>query len=74
MNWLDLFDDNAEADRARNREMARNELSEVCEDDCEATCPFVGMLPDESNKEEGSPLNFSNSIDREIEAAFIAGF
>ncbi len=35
----------------------------VCEDDYEATCPWVGQLPDESPDEErkqgGSPLNFS---------------
>ncbi len=74
MNWLDLFDDTAEASRKRNREMARNELSEPCEDDCEVSCPLIDMLPEESDKEGGSPLNFSNDIDRQIEAAFESGF
>jgi hypothetical protein len=29
-----------------------------CEDDCEVTCPYIGMLPDESDDEDGSPLDF----------------
>jgi len=74
MNWLDLFDDNAEADRARNREHARNELSGACDDDYEVTCPLIDMLPEESDKEGVSPLNFSNDIDRKIEEAFTQGF
>lgn len=32
-----------------------------CEDDYEAKCPFIEMLPDESNEEEGSPLNFRSN-------------
>lgn len=74
MNWLDLFDDNAEADRARNREHARNELSGACEDDCEVTAPMIDMLPEESYKEGVSPLCFTNDIDRKIEEAFVRGF
>lgn len=31
-----------------------------CEDDYESTTPFVGMLPDESDKPDGSPLNFGD--------------
>ena len=30
----------------------------ACEDDVEAACPYVGMMPEESNHEDGSPLNF----------------
>lgn len=71
MNWLDLFDDNAEADRAFHRTLARREAHGPCEDDVEVTCPLVGMLPDESGKENGSPLHFTNSeIDRLIREAF----
>ena len=29
-----------------------------CEDDVEVACPYVDMLPEESNKPEGSPLRF----------------
>ena len=30
----------------------------ACEDDVESRCPYVGMMPDESENENGSPLNF----------------
>lgn len=29
-----------------------------CEDDCEVTAPWIGRCPEESNHEDGSPLNF----------------
>jgi hypothetical protein len=29
-----------------------------CEDDYELCCPFVDMLPEESNREDCSPLDF----------------
>jgi len=55
-----------------------------CEDDAEEKCPFVGMLPEESGKENGSPLNFEyrgtihiptiDDIDRQIQEAFELGF
>lgn len=35
-----------------------DQRSGPCEDDCEVTCPYIDMLPDESETEEGSPLNF----------------
>lgn len=31
----------------------------ACEDDAESTCPWVGMMPAESDHEGGSPLDFS---------------
>lgn len=31
-----------------------------CEDDCECTAPYIGMLPDESEGEDVSPLDFSS--------------
>lgn len=37
-----------------------------CDDDVEVTCPYVGMLPDESDCEDGSPLNFDHSITNRI--------
>jgi len=67
MNWLDLFDDDAEADRAFHREHARRNASEPCEDDYETTSPFVDMLPDESDNRGGepSPLDFDNNVRRD---------
>jgi hypothetical protein len=62
MNWfLDYF---GEADdlmvHAQCEKIARqDERSGPCEDDEEMTCPFVDMLPDESNHENGSPLRFA---------------
>jgi hypothetical protein len=29
-----------------------------CEDDVERTAPYIGILPDESDEEDGSPLDF----------------
>ena len=31
-----------------------------CEDDIEVCAPFIGVLPDESNREDGGPLNFGS--------------
>lgn len=78
MNWIDLFDEDAEADRAYYRSLSKRELSGVCDDDCEAICPFIGILPDESDHEEGSPLSFKEQIsahemDRRIQKAFRFG-
>lgn len=58
MNWLDLFDDDAESDRRFHREHARNVLSGPCEDDDSVVAPLIGMMPEESYKEDGSPLDF----------------
>jgi hypothetical protein len=71
MNWLDLFDDNAEADRAYHRTLARREATEPCEDDPEALhAAALSTTPEESSKEHGSPLYFSNvEIDRLIREA-----
>jgi hypothetical protein len=33
----------------------------ACEDDVESSCPFVGMMPEESNHEDGSPLDFGRT-------------
>lgn len=43
--------------------LAANRRSGPCEDDVEVTCPFVDMLPEESDAEEGSPLDFGNDRD-----------
>jgi hypothetical protein len=39
----------------------RDDRSGPCEDDYEAKCPYVDMLPEESGKEDGSPLKFRSS-------------
>lgn len=36
----------------------RADLTGPCDDDPEVDCPYVGMLPDESDTEGGSPLDF----------------
>lgn len=35
-----------------------DDLTGPCDDDVEVDCPYVNMLPDESNTEDGSPLRF----------------
>jgi hypothetical protein len=35
------------------------EQSTICDDDCERTCPFIGLLPEETDRENASPLDFS---------------
>ena len=37
-----------------------------CEDDAETVAPYIGILPDESDSEEGSPLDFSSEGYRRI--------
>jgi hypothetical protein len=49
----------------RMREEIRREGP--CDDDCESTAPFIGMLPDESDHEDGSPLDFVRIPSREWE-------
>lgn len=42
--------------------LEKNEWSSIRDkandDDCEMTAPYIDMLPDESGKEDGSPLKF----------------
>lgn len=70
MNWLDLFDDNAEAQRKLDREHARTVASEPCEDDCEVTAFLVDVMPDESYNHL---IHTGRAIDLMIEKALIAG-
>lgn len=72
MNWLDLFDDNAEADRAHYRTLARCEASEPCEDDAEVTAVLVTAVPEESfNHVTRTDMRI---MDHMIEQAFVHGF
>jgi len=36
----------------------KQDISGPCDDDYELTSPYVGILPDESYRENGSPLSF----------------
>ena len=43
------------------KRMVESDRSGPCEDDYEACCPYVDILPDESDTEDGSPLDFGNT-------------
>jgi hypothetical protein len=58
MNWLDLFDDGAIGENARYMSEERERRHGPTEGDIETVAPFIGMCPDESEEEEGSPLDF----------------
>ena len=67
MNWyLDVFSDD-ETDGglialATIERLQREEsLSGPCEDDAEIVCPYIGILPEETDHEEPSRLNFTHS-------------
>ena len=70
MNWLDLFDDEAETDRQRAREFARTMLSEPCDDDCESTTYIMNIIPDESLKQS---IESDRQIDIMIQKALLSG-
>jgi hypothetical protein len=61
MNYLDLFGDSGRGIEVPFSDPDFYALDGVCEDDVEATCPYVGMLPEESKGEEPSPLNFGKT-------------
>lgn len=47
----------------REKAHEKDQLQGPCEDSHEVTAPFIGMLPEESDKTEGSPLNFIDTPD-----------
>ena len=59
---LDCMSDNTVANLACIDRLEREAglRTGPCEDDAEVVAPYVGMLPEESNHEHGSPLNFSS--------------
>tara|TARA_R110000868_G_scaffold67046_1_gene199214 strand:- start:6598 stop:6855 length:258 start_codon:yes stop_codon:yes gene_type:complete len=59
MNLIDLFDLDHVGSQARQCANFRESQYSPCEDDCEITAPYIGLLPDESDHENGSPLNFT---------------
>ena len=36
-------------------------IPSVCEDDCESFAPYIGIMPEESTHENGSPLDFGGA-------------
>lgn len=63
--YLDIVcgDDYTAMDRIRETERREG----PCDDDAETTAPFIGMLPEESDHEEGSPLDFVRIPSRDWE-------
>lgn len=43
----------------------RNRMAGPCDDDYERTAPYIDLLPEETEDEEPSPLNFSRERVRE---------
>ena len=70
MNLIDLYDDNAEADRKYHRELARIQASDPCEDDCEVFASALSVMPDESNNHL---IHTGRAIDVMIERAMCEG-
>lgn len=48
------------------KRMMADRRSGPCDDDCEESAPYIGMLPEETYREDVSPLDFRN---REIDFA-----
>lgn len=60
MNLIDLLDPDHDGYRSRAIRDEREVRSGVCDDDVERTAPYIGVCPDESDHEDGSPLDFGN--------------
>jgi hypothetical protein len=50
--------------------VARDNRSGPCEDDVERTAPYLGICPEESDHEDGSPLDFGNDAQRSASSYF----
>lgn len=50
--------------------VARDNRSGPCEDDVERTAPYIGICPDESDAEPGSPLDFGGDGRRSASSYF----
>jgi hypothetical protein len=57
MNWLDLFGDDNRIEVGFS-DPDFYALDSRCEDDKSVIAPYIGMMPDESETEHGSPLKF----------------
>ena len=65
MNWfLDVFANDYTDDytlaMGAIRRLQESDRSGPCEDDYESACPYGDILPEESDKENGSPLRFKS--------------
>jgi hypothetical protein len=60
-NLSDLLSDGHIGDNARHRLNESERRSGPCEDDATVVAPFIGMCPDESEHEDGSPLDFGEA-------------
>jgi len=63
-------DDHLAVMRMRDTHQLRELLEGACEDDCEVTAPFIGMCPDESDHEDGSPITYGSGVSPEELRAF----
>ena len=52
--------------------VARDNRSGPCEDDEERTAPYLGICPEESNHEDGLPLDFGNTARPSASSYFAA--
>ena len=57
MNWLDLFGDDNRIEVSFS-EPDFYALDGRCEDDKSVIAPYIGMLPEDTDHEEPSPLKF----------------
>ena len=48
----------------------RDQRSGPCDDDVERTAPYIGICPEESETEDGSPLDFGNEAQRSASSYF----
>lgn len=63
--FLDVFADDVTDSNdialVNMRRLQEQDRSGPCEDDYEVTTPFVDILPEESEHEDGSPLDFGGN-------------
>jgi hypothetical protein len=64
MNLIDLLDPDHDGAMARDLRSIRSNHSGVDEQDSETIGECLYTCPDESDHENGSPLNFSSSLSR----------
>jgi hypothetical protein len=60
MNQIDLFDEDHDGYQRRAFAAERERRRGLNEDDDSCVAPYIGILPEESETEEGSPLDFGN--------------
>lgn len=54
--------------RLRDTHQLQELLHGACEDDVESKCPYISLLPEESGKENGSPINYvTNRRETDVE-------